>query len=34
VGLDPHTDIDWIVPSKGSAMELFAEGKSTRSKTR
>jgi NitT/TauT family transport system substrate-binding protein len=27
VGLDPHKDIDWIVPSEGSAMELFAEGK-------
>jgi NitT/TauT family transport system substrate-binding protein len=27
VGLDPHKDIDWIVPSEGNAMELFAEGK-------
>ena len=25
VGLDPH-DIDWIVPSSGNAMELFAQG--------
>jgi NitT/TauT family transport system substrate-binding protein len=27
VGLDPHKDIDWIVPSEGNALELFAEGK-------
>jgi NitT/TauT family transport system substrate-binding protein len=27
VGLDPHKDIDWIVPLEGNAMELFAEGK-------
>ena len=27
VGLDPHKDIDWIVPSQGNALELFAEGK-------
>jgi NitT/TauT family transport system substrate-binding protein len=27
VGLDPHTDIDWVVPAQGSAMELFVEGK-------
>jgi NitT/TauT family transport system substrate-binding protein len=27
VGLDPQRDIDWIVPSSGNAMELFAEGK-------
>jgi NitT/TauT family transport system substrate-binding protein len=25
VGLDPHQDIEWVVPSSGSAMELFAE---------
>jgi NitT/TauT family transport system substrate-binding protein len=25
VGLDPHEDIDWVVPSSGSAIELFAE---------
>jgi NitT/TauT family transport system substrate-binding protein len=27
VGLDPAQDIDWIVPSSGTAMNLFAEGK-------
>jgi NitT/TauT family transport system substrate-binding protein len=27
VGLDPQKDIEWIVPPSGSAMELFAEGK-------
>jgi NitT/TauT family transport system substrate-binding protein len=27
VGLDPEEDIDWIVPSQGSAMETFAGGK-------
>ena len=27
VGLDPHEDIDWVVPPQGNAMELFAEGK-------
>jgi NitT/TauT family transport system substrate-binding protein len=27
VWLDPKADIEWIVPSSGSAMELFAEGK-------
>jgi NitT/TauT family transport system substrate-binding protein len=27
VGLDPHKDIDWFVPSEGNALELFAEGK-------
>jgi NitT/TauT family transport system substrate-binding protein len=27
VGLDPQTDIDWVVPSSGNAMELFAERK-------
>jgi NitT/TauT family transport system substrate-binding protein len=27
VGLEPHKDIDWIVPSEGNALELFAEGK-------
>jgi NitT/TauT family transport system substrate-binding protein len=27
VGLDPHQDIDWIVPPDGNPMELFAEGK-------
>jgi NitT/TauT family transport system substrate-binding protein len=27
VGVDPHKDIDWIVPSEGNALELFAEGK-------
>jgi NitT/TauT family transport system substrate-binding protein len=27
VGLDPHEDIDWVVPQAGDAMELFAEGK-------
>jgi NitT/TauT family transport system substrate-binding protein len=27
VGLDPHKDIDWIVPPDGNALELFAEGK-------
>jgi len=27
VGLDPHKDIDWIVPSEGNALELFAEEK-------
>ena len=27
VGLDPQRDIDWIVPSTGNAMQLFAEGK-------
>jgi NitT/TauT family transport system substrate-binding protein len=27
VGLDPHKDIDWIVPSEGNALDLFAEGK-------
>jgi len=26
VGLDPHQDIDWIVPPSGNAMALFAEG--------
>jgi NitT/TauT family transport system substrate-binding protein len=26
VGLDPHQDIDWIVPSEGNAMAMFAEG--------
>ena len=26
VGLDPHKDIDWSVPSEGNALELFAEG--------
>jgi NitT/TauT family transport system substrate-binding protein len=27
VGLDPNEDIEWVVPSSGNAMELFAEGK-------
>ena len=27
VGLDPKHDIEWVVPSKGNAMELFAAGK-------
>lgn len=27
VGLDPGTDIEWVTPSDGSAMELFAAGK-------
>jgi NitT/TauT family transport system substrate-binding protein len=27
VGLDPRRDIEWVVPSSGNAMELFAEGK-------
>jgi NitT/TauT family transport system substrate-binding protein len=27
VGLDPKTDIEWITTPEGSAMELFAEGK-------
>ena len=27
VGLDPQRDIEWIVPSSGNAMEMFAEGK-------
>ncbi len=27
VGVDPKQEIDWIVPSSGSAIELFAEGK-------
>jgi NitT/TauT family transport system substrate-binding protein len=27
VGLDPKTDFDWIVPSDGNPMELFAERK-------
>jgi NitT/TauT family transport system substrate-binding protein len=27
VGLDPQRDIDWIVPSSGNVMELFAERK-------
>jgi NitT/TauT family transport system substrate-binding protein len=27
VGLDPQSDIDWIVPPSGNAMELFAEGR-------
>ena len=26
VGLDPHEDLEWIVPPEGKAMELFAEG--------
>jgi len=26
VGLDPKEDIEWVVPSSGDAMELFAEG--------
>jgi NitT/TauT family transport system substrate-binding protein len=26
VGLDPKEDIEWVVPSSGNAMELFAEG--------
>src|SRR5690606_36029658 len=26
VGLDPKQDIEWVVPSDGSAMELFATG--------
>jgi NitT/TauT family transport system substrate-binding protein len=26
VGLDPHEDIDWVVPPAGNAMELFADG--------
>jgi NitT/TauT family transport system substrate-binding protein len=27
VGLDPREDLDWIVPSEGKAIELFADGK-------
>jgi NitT/TauT family transport system substrate-binding protein len=27
VGLDPHADIDWVVPPDGHAKELFAAGK-------
>jgi NitT/TauT family transport system substrate-binding protein len=27
VGLDPHTDIEWVTTPDGNAMELFAEGK-------
>ena len=27
VGLDPHEDIDWVMPPAGNAMELFAERK-------
>ena len=26
IGLDPHQDINWIVPPSGTAMQLFAEG--------
>jgi NitT/TauT family transport system substrate-binding protein len=26
VGLDPHEDIEWVVPPSGNAMELFAQG--------
>jgi NitT/TauT family transport system substrate-binding protein len=26
VGLDPHEDIEWIVPRAGNAMEMFADG--------
>ena len=26
VGLDPHQDIDWVVPASGNAMTMFAEG--------
>jgi NitT/TauT family transport system substrate-binding protein len=26
VGLDPNTDIEWVVPPSGHALELFAEG--------
>jgi NitT/TauT family transport system substrate-binding protein len=25
VGLDPHEDIEWIVPSEGNAMQMFAD---------
>jgi NitT/TauT family transport system substrate-binding protein len=25
LGLDPHQDIEWVVPASGTAMELFAE---------
>ena len=27
VGLDPHEDLEWVVPPDGKAMELFAERK-------
>jgi NitT/TauT family transport system substrate-binding protein len=27
VGLDPHEDLEWIVPPKGKAMQLFTERK-------
>jgi NitT/TauT family transport system substrate-binding protein len=27
VGLDPHEDLEWIVPPEGKAIDLFAEGK-------
>jgi NitT/TauT family transport system substrate-binding protein len=27
IGLDPHTDIEWIESPSGDAMELFAQGK-------
>jgi NitT/TauT family transport system substrate-binding protein len=27
VGLDPHQDIDWVVPPDGNAKELFAQGR-------
>ena len=27
VGLDPKTDIDWVIPRDGNALEIFAQGK-------
>ena len=27
IGLDPHEDLEWIVPPEGKAMELFTERK-------